>query len=59
LKGSKEIHGEEENLNWRIEAIRHMILNTDLKSLLGDLGQFVKLPISPYPKIEDCLGLQG
>ncbi len=36
-----------------------MILNTGLKSLLGDLGQFAKLPISPYPKIENCLGIQG
>jgi hypothetical protein len=34
-KGTTHITDEEENLNWRIELIREMVLRTGLKSMLG------------------------
>jgi hypothetical protein len=43
----------------RIEMLEYLILNTGLKSLFGDLANFVKLPVSPFPALEKCLGLSG
>ena len=57
--GDEEIDGEEENLNYRVKILQHLVLNTGLGSLLGDLSKFIKLPISPYPTLESCLGLTG
>lgn len=59
FKGDKEIKGEEENLNERIRVLQDMVLSSGLKSIFGDIAQFVKLPISPYPIAEDCMGLTG
>jgi len=58
-KGSEEIDAEEFNLNARVEALRHIILNTGLKSLFGSLSNYLKLPVSPFPKLERCLGMTG
>jgi hypothetical protein len=46
-------------LNARVEMIEYLILNTGLKSLFGELSSFVKLPVSPFPALEKCLGLSG
>ena len=42
----------EENLNGRVELLRHMIMNTGLKELLGDLSNFIHLPVTPFLRLE-------
>lgn len=60
FRASDEIRGEEvANLHERIHVMKDMVINSGFKSLFGDVGQYVKLPISPYPDVEDCLGLKG
>lgn len=59
FKGSEEIDAEAFNLNARVDLLRHIIATTGLKSLFGSLSNYLKLPVSPFPKLERCLGMAG
>ena len=56
--GDNEIYGEEDDLNLRLETIKQIIMQTGLKTLLGELASVIQIPISPFPRIEKCLGLK-
>ena len=56
--GDEEVFGEEEGLNGRLETLKELILHTGLKTVFGEMASLVQLPLSPFPKIERCLGLR-
>ena len=56
--GDAEVFGEEEDMNGRLEALKMLILNTGLKTVFGEMASVVQLPLSPFPRVEKCLGLR-
>jgi hypothetical protein len=57
--GDEEISSEESDLNWRLRDLRTIIVESGLNSLLGAVAGFLQVPLSPFPKVEKCLGLAG
>ena len=54
-----EVFSEEEDFNGRVEGLRMLVMETGLKTALGAIAGYLQVPLSPFPKIERCLGLRG
>lgn len=59
MSKGQRIESEESQLMENIDTFKQILAQKGLSGAMGNLGSLLKMPISPYKEIEQCLGLTG